>query len=188
MHNSSSTVVIRRLFTNNFLPLGFHIEMNGANVIIPVVNTPLSRHLWPISLTRIVYMRPYPSCTAVRLSCHFCYCVFEAWVILGFWKLKLLRVSLLLCIPRRRRAACRVTKAAAGGVTAHLRRGQYTTSTPLATLASRNTGSSTLQKHNNKSDTTNARQYMKDTDAYYKRKLMRLTKGGEKVVYLTGQK
>ena len=83
---------------------------------------------------------------------------------------------------------CRVANAAAGGVTAHLRRGQYTTSTPLATLASRNTGSSTVQKHNNKSDTTNARQYMKDTDAYYRRTLMRLTKGDEKVVYLPSRK
>ena len=65
---------------------------------------------------------------------------------------------------------------------------QYTTGAPLATLAFRNTGASTLQKHNNKSDTTNARQYMKDTDAYYKRELMTLTKGEEKVVYLPGEK
>ena len=65
---------------------------------------------------------------------------------------------------------------------------QYTTSALLATLAYRNTASSTLQTHNNKSDTSNAQQYMKDMDAYDKRKLMRPTKGDEKVVCLPWRK
>ena len=94
---------------------------------------------------------------------------------------------LVVYCPRRR---CAVTPPAAALATRHAPASDAectTTSTPLATLASRNTGSFTLQKHNNKSDTTNARQYMKDTDAYYKRKLMRLTKGDEKVVYLQGE-
>ena len=87
--------------------------------------TPLSRHFWSISLTHVCNMCPYPSCTAVRLLCHFCYCVFEAWMILCFWKLKLLRVS-LLCIARVGGVA--VTPPAAAVATWHaarLRRGMH---------------------------------------------------------------